>query len=164
MRRPLVGVCVALFVAACAGGTGTIGDPIGGPSSSSSGGQGGGGSGSGGGSGGGGTQGTPDASANPPGCPASYGAGTGNCAIGLVCNYPQGRCECIDYCGGPAPPEGDNSHWECATKADNGCPDDPPTAGETCKVPTSCSYGACCKRLFTCVNGKWSGGGIVCPQ
>lgn len=167
MQRSIVALNVSFVLAACAGGSGTIGDPAGGGTSSSSGSSGGGvqnggGVGGGGGSGGGSADAGPDAPPNPAGCPAAYES-AGNCTIGLVCNYPQGRCECADYCGGAAPPEGDHSHWVCRPKLDNGCPDSPPTPGGSCSIPTSCDYGPCCVQTFTCTGGSWKGGAPVCP-
>ena len=102
---------------------------------------------------------------NDPSCPAKLEAPPGNCKIGLTCMYPQGRCKCLDYCGGPPPPPNeDMSHWSCETFQDNGCPIDPPKEGSQCK-PTGkeCDYAECCTQSFYCTAGVWKGGPMLCP-
>jgi hypothetical protein len=170
VRSVLLGLLVSAVIAACGGGVATVGGD--------------GGAGSDGSTNGGTDSGsitpndggapltdaarTKDAArdANPASCPATYTAPAGNCTIGTICSYDQGRCECDGYCGGaPPPPDTDFSHWTCTPKLDNGCPDDPPLQGSTCKIPTAtCTYGPCCVETFTCSqSGKWSSGGIACP-
>jgi hypothetical protein len=168
----VVAVVLAGTILACGGSTATIGSGDGGGSTNTS-------------SGGTGTgtdsgtttpndggspilDGAKDAKrdANPASCPATYMTPPGNCTVGTLCSYDQGRCECLGYCGGPPPPDDiDFSHWTCTPKLDNGCPEDRPLQGSTCKMPAaSCSYGTCCVETFLCgESGKWSSGGISCP-
>ena len=173
MVRCRYAVLLSAVVAACGGSVAVVGGNGGGPDPT------GGSSGTSGGSSGtlpkkdGGTSkldssSTDDAAreANAPGCPSSYMEPPGNCTLGLVCAYDQGKCECLGYCGGaPPPPDTDFSHWTCTPKLVNGCPDSPPVSGSLCKTPAaSCTYGSCCVETFICgQSGKWSSGGLACP-
>ena len=174
MKQVRITLFVGATIFACGGTTAVVGDGGAGSSGGSSGSSGSSGNGEGGtrfegGSSGSssGSSGGKDASrdANPAGCPATFNAPPGNCTQGLKCSYDQGRCDCEGYCGGVPPPEDiDFTHWSCTPKLDNGCPDDPPQEGTVCKVPTTCTYGACCVQSFTCGDsGKWTTGGIACP-
>lgn len=109
-----------------------------------------------------------DAGGNDPSCPASFGDPGTHCQIGTQCAYPNGNCACVGYCGGAFPPEDvDFSHWSCtevpAPPRADGCPDTL-VPGSACS-PTGkvCTYGDCCIQAFTCKDGKWSEGMILCP-
>lgn len=168
-------VVVVCVIGACGGTAASVGDSDGGAASSSSGGSSSGTSGTSSSSGdvtsdGGGS--LTDAKAkdaareaNAPGCPGQWSdpPPQGHCTLGLECAYDEGTCKCLDYCGGaPPPPDEDFSHWGCKPYDD--CPAAKPTAGSACKSPgKTCSYGDCCVELFTCINSKWSSGGVSCP-
>jgi hypothetical protein len=98
---------------------------------------------------------------NDPSCPATYAQATGVCVnSNIVCEYPEGRCECVAGCGGPPPPPDAGDHWIC-TKASTGCPDPRGAAkiGAVCNTPgQQCTYGACCSGATqTCTGGIWTG-------
>lgn len=108
-----------------------------------------------------------DAGPNDPDCLPAYGDSPAHCKVGLECRYPQGRCSCLGYCGGPPPPpDVDFSRWSCTSPQDNGCPFDKPTEGAACTIPNKmCSYGDCCTQTFTCKKdaGGWKSGPLLCP-
>lgn len=107
---------------------------------------------------------------NDPTCPTTYAeaAKSGACTGASVCEYPEGRCECAQWCGGVRPPPDAGSHWACSA-ASPGCPSTRGAnkLGTPC-APTglSCNYTACCTGLLqTCSDaGVWAGLiGIPCP-
>jgi hypothetical protein len=85
---------------------------------------------------------------NDPACPATYGdlKQDGSCNGSSVCEYPEGRCECVLGCGHDAGPDS-GSHWLCGSASSPGCPS-PRGAnklGSACTTPgVSCWYGVCC--------------------
>lgn len=101
---------------------------------------------------------------NDPRCP-SFGDASGHCSQGLSCVYPEGRCVCAGYCGGPAPdPNTDYTHWACEAWRTNGCPDDPPQQGTGCSQEgVHCGYGSCCVFEAICERGSWVVANPVCP-
>jgi hypothetical protein len=109
--------------------------------------------------------------ANDPACPATYGGVPKGaaCTGPSVCEYPEGRCECVLGCGGPPPPPDAGNRWICSTPP-AGCPS--PRGGNVlgaaCNSPgLSCQYGACCTGANqTCTDaGIWEGNvfGGGCP-
>jgi len=108
---------------------------------------------------------------NDPACPATYGGvpkGAACTGPGL-CEYPEGRCECVLGCGGPPPPPDAGNRWICSSPP-AGCPS-PRGAnvlGATCTTPgLSCQYGACCSGANQICSdaGIWEGNimGGGCP-
>jgi hypothetical protein len=98
---------------------------------------------------------------NDPACPATYGdvPQNGPCSGPPLCDYPQGRCECILSCGHPLPDAG--SHWVCSS-AGVGCPSPrgDNKLGAACSLPgLVCQYGICCATTSqTCGDaGIWEG-------
>jgi hypothetical protein len=106
---------------------------------------------------------------NPPACPSSADAATGQCApVGEACNYPQGSCDCewVQWCGGTPPPPGYDAGatWACVLQRTDGCPDAVPQMGAPCNsAGKQCRYGSCCMQTATCNNGTWSVGPLLCP-
>jgi hypothetical protein len=104
-------------------------------------------------------------------CPASYAAAqsAGACTQdGLVCGYPQGRCDCARPTGGPPIVGGLGTRWLC-DDAPSGCPSPRPHVGAACSAsgPQSCDYGACTIAdgvTLACTNGTWQSTPTACAQ
>jgi hypothetical protein len=123
------------------------------------------------------TEPTPSSCSNPdpgvgPGCPANFAAAKmgGVCtSVGLVCDFPEGRCGCAaPQNGDPLPPGFDAAPppatWACAGPPGNGCPTERPRVGALCSDPNAtCFYGACGvpgSSLISCVFGTWGYSGM----
>jgi hypothetical protein len=99
---------------------------------------------------------------NDPSCPPSYSATGGQCAVNLICVYPEGACECLLNCGPPRLPDA-GYHWQCGARG-AGCPIQKPTPGSPCSMDAQqCNYGTCCSDWMRCESGQWQSGGILCP-
>jgi hypothetical protein len=94
-----------------------------------------------------------------PSCPATYASalGAGECAGPADCDYPQGHCTCLGYCGGPPPPGPVPSTFHCSA-APSGCPVPRPRAGTACATEgKTCEYmlGCCGGTVLQCTSGEW---------
>jgi hypothetical protein len=106
---------------------------------------------------------------NDPGCPAKYAdiMNGGSCTGPGICDYPEGRCQCVTHCGGRPPPDA-SSFWSCVV-ASAGCPS--PRGGNrlgtSCQTPgLTCDYTACCNGLVQVCGdaGVWAGSyTLPCP-
>jgi hypothetical protein len=103
-------------------------------------------------------------------CPAQRPASGDPCTkLGSVCDFPEGRCGCIDssspagFAPDAAPPPAPK--WSCAAPPPpgSGCPATRPFNGEPCARPPngmSCDYGASCVEgsvMMQCYDGSWAG-------
>jgi hypothetical protein len=118
---------------------------------------------------------SPSSSANcstspGPSCPSSFssvpqGSHCGS-LYGLICNYPQGRCECT-VSGGLVPLDASAvATWQCQDPS-GGCPIPRAPLGSACTQPNlNCDYGACYIQggsAETCTNGVWRQSFVACP-
>jgi hypothetical protein len=118
---------------------------------------------------------SPSTSANcsispAPTCPSSFssvpqGSHCGS-LYGLICNYPQGRCECT-VSGGLVPLDASAvATWQCQDPS-VGCPIPRAPLGSACTQPNlNCDYGACFIQggsAETCTNGVWKQSFVACP-
>lgn len=84
------------------------------------------------------------------------------CALGTICDYPQGRCECSAIGASSAP------SWHCVDPG-SACPTVRPRLGQPCgQNGQRCSYDACGVQLQAgtqvCDGGSWTPGEpLVCP-
>lgn len=96
---------------------------------------------------------------NAADCPATFPKG-GACMLGGHCQYAEGWCGCIKYCGGPPPPGPLEPYWQCEP-APQGCPSTRPRFGDPCTAAPdagSCLYELCCANVdMVCANGIWQG-------
>lgn len=105
-----------------------------------------------------------------PSCPSSFssvpqGSHCGS-LYGLICNYPQGRCECT-VSGGLVPLDASAvATWQCQNPG-GGCPIPRAPLGSACTQPNlNCDYGACYIQggsAETCTNGVWKQSFVACP-
>jgi len=101
---------------------------------------------------------------NGPACPASFfdvPQGSDCTDPNLSCDYPEGHCDCLGFCGGPPPPPDASTSptWKCA-QATGGCPAERPRLGARCYpgYATYCSYDICCAGTnLNCKDGYWQG-------
>lgn len=92
-------------------------------------------------------------------CPATYAAAldAGVCAVG-DCDYPEGHCSCLGYCGGPPPPGPVPKTFHCSPKPP-GCPTPRPHGGTACATEGQvCAYtlGCCGGTVLECKSGVWA--------
>jgi hypothetical protein len=106
------------------------------------------------------------------GCPLTFDAVSqgSTCADnGLVCNYPRGRCACVDSFGGPIILVDGSvpARWACQDPSTAGCPMPRAPLGSACtEEGLSCDYGTCSVPGGTaeeCQNGLWQQALVVCP-
>jgi hypothetical protein len=107
-----------------------------------------------------------------PMCPASFASVPQNthCGnYGLVCDYPQGRCECA-VTGGPVPVDASAAaRWLCQDPTPASCPIPRAPLGSACtqaQQGLSCDYGACFILGGTaelCASGLWKQTFVPCP-
>src|SRR5262249_46857281 len=88
--------------------------------------------------------------ANAAACLPAWGLTFDTCNEELMCSYPEGHCFCSS-CGGR-----EGFHWMCASTVE-GCPFEPPRAGESCRDPAdrTCAYiqpPGCCIQNFQCLS------------
>lgn len=114
-----------------------------------------------------------DCGGGPPiACPASYASvpvGSVCPTQGGYCDYPEGRCACEVFLGGPAIP-GDASfdpYWYCQSPQ-TGCPQPRPRLGSTCNQEgQTCDYGGCGQipggNSEQCSGGVWVSVPTPCP-
>ncbi len=101
-------------------------------------------------------------STRPSGCPASFATATlaGHCEpLGLICDYPTGRCACTDGTG-PIPLDASAAaRWHCQEPGAN-CPRPRPPLGSACTSDgESCDYGSCTVPGGSgeaCADGLWT--------
>lgn len=91
-------------------------------------------------------------------CPATYAGAqaAGVCTAG-DCDYPEGHCTCLGYCGGPPPPGPVPKTFHCSPTP-SGCPEPRPRGGTACAPEgKSCSYalGCCGGTVLECKSGAW---------
>lgn len=111
-----------------------------------------------------------DCGTHAAGCPATYAAvpqGTSCSANGLVCDYPQGRCECASGGGPIRLVDGSVAiDWFCQNPG-TGCPPRRPALGSACTMANqSCDYGSCTVEggtAVSCSNGVWQMAFVGCP-
>ena len=99
-----------------------------------------------------------DAAACPPTYAAALEAGI-NCPP-ADCEYPEGHCTCLGYCGGPPPPGPTPNTFHCSPTP-KGCPTLRPRLGTACTVENQkCNYdlGCCGGTVLFCMGGVWLGG------
>jgi len=92
-------------------------------------------------------------------CPATYASagGSGVCTP-ADCDYPEGHCTCLGYCGGPPPPGPIPQTFHCSPTP-QGCPTPRPRGGTACSTEGKiCSYalGCCGGTVLTCKSGQWA--------
>lgn len=88
-------------------------------------------------------------------CPATFGSGEQNCQVNATCDYPEGRCTCVECTS-------TTSAWLCEQSRDD-CPSGA-LLGDACTSEgTIC--GACgVAPAMTCRNGYWDlAGAVPCP-
>jgi hypothetical protein len=102
------------------------------------------------------------------GCPSSYQSiaqGQACSPANVVCQYPQGECDCTIPTGGPAR-QNPTNEWICEDPAP-GCPTPRPLTGSMCTTPGQfCDYGACSLPdgiALTCKNSAWVTTQVPCP-
>ncbi len=109
------------------------------------------------------------------GCPATFvvAAQGGACTdSGLVCDYPNGRCDCAPSLLGGGPImliDGSlpADHWVCQDPTTTGCPLPRPPLGKFCAQPgLECDYGSCYVEggsTEVCQGGVWQAASVACP-
>jgi hypothetical protein len=109
---------------------------------------------------------------NDPTCPSTYAqaADAGACSPSAgTCEYPEGRCACVSWCGGPPPIDGGAPpRWVCDKPYGAGCPAVRPRIGSGCSGgPMYCGYDICCGGTeMACTDaGYWQGSVMAggCP-
>jgi hypothetical protein len=106
------------------------------------------------------------------GCPLTFDAvsqGSTCPTNGLVCNYPRGRCACVESFGGPVMLVDASvpGRWACQVPSDAACPMPRAPLGSVCaKNGLSCDYGTCSVPGGTaqqCEGGIWKPAAVACP-
>jgi hypothetical protein len=112
----------------------------------------------------------------PSACPTTFAGAAldGTCTpSGTLCDYPQGRCDCVlNALVGAAPimlvdASAPASHWVCQNPANANCPTPRPLLGTFCGQPNLlCDYGSCYVDGGTsevCQGGVWQPASVECP-
>jgi hypothetical protein len=100
-------------------------------------------------------------------CPATFASAkdAGVCTPG-DCDYPEGHCTCLGYCGGPPPPGPTPNTFHCSPTPPT-CPAPRPRGGTACATEGQvCSYalGCCGGTILTCKSGAWAAASPpICP-
>jgi hypothetical protein len=101
-------------------------------------------------------------STRPSGCPGSFATASlaGHCEpLGLICDYPTGRCACTDGTGPVALDASAAARWHCQEPGAN-CPRPRPPLGSACTSDgESCDYGSCTVpggSGAACADGLWT--------
>ena len=118
------------------------------------------------------------AEANSALCPASFGTGEGHaCPLSPgTCDYPEGRCGCLDCVPDGGTGVITSSYWHCRAWTDlpTGCPSPVPATGTACSFDGGlvCNYDPCCTGpslgpSMQCSGGTWQpdpilSGGCAC--
>jgi hypothetical protein len=101
-------------------------------------------------------------------CPASFAAASLalHCdSLGMICDYPTGRCACTDGAG-PVPLDASAAaRWHCQQPGAN-CPKPRPLLGSVCSSDgLSCDYGTCTVPEGSgeaCADGLWQTSSFAC--